>query len=270
MKVKLVIFLLMPILLGCISAPKRMAVIDTYFPAKSKKEITSTLEAIYHIADSTAKIDSLDQFFKRWNSSIPPNKTVFVNQNDTIKAVFQVFRVLYKPFDLLKLGGWEWGNKLNANAKYAAIQNKIYYSILATDDLNGANNNVDSILNFRPVTNIPEIQVVYLTTEFREALYNFLGSDESELGEGNIMNPSQPKGESQRRYQLLRPFIPILHGHNTGWNIGTSPTIESIKFNKSLTLAKVQFIVGYEGGEAIVKKVGNEWIIASSKATWIE
>jgi hypothetical protein len=37
-----------------------------------------------------------------------------------------------------------------------------------------------------------------------------------------------------------------------------------------LTKAKIDFRVGYQGGEAILEKSGNNWTIKESKATWIE
>lgn len=270
MKVHPVVLLSMLMTLGCQLSQTQTAVLDTYTPSNTASELTSKLKAIYQIVDGMERTDSFDRFFARWNKSIPPCEEPFINQDDTLNAVFQVFEVLYKPFDLLALGKWEWGNELNANAKYAAIQNKIDYMISTTDDLNGATGVTHSIGSFRPHTVLDPRRVLYLTKEFSEALYSFLGTEETAMGVGNIMNPSRPAGESQNRYRILRQYVPILHGHNSGWNIATSPTVTSMTFNRSLTSAIVQFTVGYEGGEATLKKVGEEWAIVSSEATWIQ
>ena len=54
------------------------------------------------------------------------------------------------------------------------------------------------------------------------------------------------------------------------WHLETHPDIYYILFNEALNKAKVEFRVGYEGGEAILVKEKGEWIIKKSKMTWIE
>jgi len=153
------------------------------------------------------------------------------------------------------------------------VQNKISYSVLSTDSFNmfyALNPSKYSISDFRPPLNLDKSKVLYLTPEYKSAINDFLGAEATELGEGNIMNPSRPKGTSAERYSMLRPFIPILHGHDSGWNIETNPTVDLITFNKSLTKAIVQFIVGYQGGEATLIRSNSGWVIKESKTTWIE
>jgi hypothetical protein len=218
--------------------------------------------------------DSFNQIFIDWNRMIKPNADNFIYQNDTINSVFNVYKAFYKPLDLLKLGDWEWGNELNSKCKYVIVQNKIFYSILSTDSLDEIDYDklkTDSINNFRPPIELEKNKVLYLTGEYAKTLNKFLGSTSTELGEGDIMNPSRPAGESEKRYELLRPYIPILHGHWGGyWHLETHPEINLIIFNKSLTRAKINFRVGYQGGEAILEKSGSDWAIKESKATWIE
>lgn len=243
---------------------------DNYKPLYTADVLSDKLELAY----KQNSPDTLEQVFVKWNVNVKSNTTEFIEQNDTIKAVFNVYKEFYKPLDLLKLGEWEWGNDLNSNCKYIIVQNKIFYSVVSSnnfDDFDWRNSHMDSINNFRPPLKLDSKKVLYLTTEYDEALNQFLGAESTEMGTPNIMNPSQPAGESEKRYEMIRSFIPILHGHNGGyWYLGTHPDVGYILLDKSLTKAKVYFRVGYQGGEAILKKQGSEWTIKKSKATWIE
>ena len=217
--------------------------------------------------------NNFDEFFEEWNRSVQQNSDDYINQNETVKSIFDIYKVFYNPLDLLKLGDWEWGNDLNSGCKYVVIQNKIYYYIMPDDNLDGPywNEERDSISNFRPPIDLSPDKVLYLTEEYEKALKIFLGSESTEFGEGSIMNPSMPAGESQKRYESLRRYIPILHGHwGSYWHIVTHPEIIDIIFSKNLDKACVYFRVGYQGGEAMLSKTGNNWEIESSRATWIE
>lgn len=218
--------------------------------------------------------DSFGQIFEDWNRTIKPNSDDFIHKNDTIKSLYDVYKEFYEPFDLLKIGDWEWGNSLNSNCKYVIIQNKIFYSVLPNDifdDFNWEKSTIDSIVNFRPPINIDRNNVLYLTHEYEDAINRFLGTESTEFGEGNIMNPSGPAAESLKRYEVIRSYIPILHGHWGGyWILETHPDVSIMIFNKSLTKVQIHYRVGYQGGEAILEKSGKDWTIKSSRATWIE
>lgn len=243
---------------------------DNYKPTFTVAQINDKLEFGF----KQIQPDCFGQIFVDWNKTIKPNSNEFIRQNDTINALFNVYKEFYKPLDLLKLGDWEWGNDLNSKCKYVVVQNKIFYSVLLTDnfdDFDWEKSKKDSIDNFRPPIDLDKDKVLYLTHEYAGAINKFLGTESTELGEGNIMNPSRPESESEKRYEILRPYIPILHGHWGGyWHLETHPDISVIIFNKSMTKAKIDFRVGYQGGEAILEKSGNNWTIKESKATWIE
>ncbi len=243
---------------------------DNYTPIYTAKQLTDRLK----LSDEDSLSDGFDQFFSDWNKEIEPNSLDFIFQNDTINNVFNVYKALYKPLDLLKLGDWEWGNELNSKCKFVVVQNKIYYAVLITESFEDTDMNFakrDSIINFRPPIDLDKSKVLYLTDEYDKALNDFLGSESTELGEGNLMNPSMPKGNSEKRYEKIRSFIPVLHGHWGGyWHLDTHPSVENIVFNNTMTKAKVEFRVGYQGGEATLEKKGKEWLIKESRATWIE
>jgi hypothetical protein len=230
-------------------------VVDNYLPKYSKEEIVHKLNNITLISNQKNREDSLTDFFDNWNKDIPANSPNFINQNDTIREVFSIFKTIYNPFDLLKIGNWEGGIKLNSKCKYVAIQNSIYYSVLRSDisKRSTANNSRLLVTNFRPVVNIDDTRIVYLTKEYKGAIDNCLGTE-----------------ESVKRHRMLWPFIPIRRGHSVGWNIETSPNVECITLNKSLNTAYVEYSVGYEGGEATLVKSNGDWVIKESHTTWIQ
>lgn len=243
---------------------------DTYKPIYSTTYLNDKLE----FAFKQGSLDSIGQIFLQWNVKIEPNTKEFIEQNDTIKAVYDVYKEFYKPLDLLKLGDWEGGNELNSECKYVVIQNAMFYAVMDSNSFNNFNwrsSRKDSICNFRPPLNIDSKKVLYLTTEYDKTLNQFLGTKSTKFGEPNIMNTSRPTGDSEKRYEIIRPFIPILHGHWGGyWHLETHPDVAYILFNKDLTVARIDFRVGYQGGEATLIKGINGWTIAKSEATWIE
>ena len=256
---------------GHTQTKKQPAVIaDNYEPVYS----TTNLNDKFEVAFKHNSTDTLGHIFLKWNEKVKPNTTEFIEQNDTIKAVFDIYKEFYKPLDLLKLGDWEWGNDLNSNCKYVVVQNKIFYAVMSPasfDNFNWQTSQKDSIDNFRPPLNLDRKKILYLTAEYDKALNQFLGVESTEIGRPNIMNPSRAAGESEKRYEMIRPFIPVLHGHWGGyWHLETHPDVNYILLDKALTKAQIDFRVGYQGGKATLEKHGNEWTIKKSKATWIE
>jgi hypothetical protein len=219
----------------------------------------------------------LSRFFAEWNRSFPARASGAIVQSDTIKAIYAVFERFYQPLDLLKLGKWEWGNKLNKDASYVVVQNSVSYAVAATDSLSPGDNYDDpkpkweTIVDFRPPVEIEISRVLYMMPEYDSALNLFLGTQATRVGAGDIMNPSFPEGESEKRYLLLRPWLPILHGHWGGyWHLETHPFVSQILFNRQINRALVEFRVGYQGGEGLLVREAGIWKIKESHATWIE
>jgi hypothetical protein len=110
-----------------------------------------------------------------------------------------------------------------------------------------------------------------LTPEYNNALNQFLGAKYKEMGVGNIMNPALPEGESEKRYEFVKNYIHILHGHwGNYWHLETHPKVSTIVINNEITKAKINFRYGYQGGETVLEKENGIWKIISSKATWTE
>lgn len=247
------------------------------FSFNSIKSQSLNLEKDLEYAYKNKSTENMEKIFNEWNKSLNAN---YNNNypNEEIKSVYEVYAEFYKPYDLLKLGDWEWGNELNSNSRYVLIQNRIDYKIYDSDNLEKIAENEktisykkDSIIDFRPRLNIENSKILYLLPKYRKELVNFLGTQSSKFGKPNIMSVSRSKKQSAKRYKFIRPFLPILSGHWGGyWEIETSPEVFFISFNKIFTEAKVFFSVGYQGGKTFLVKENGKWIIKDSRATWIE
>jgi hypothetical protein len=225
-------------------------------------EINSELYAKLENAFQLSSITDLEQFFTDWNKSVSPNTIEFIKQNDFIETIYEVYKEFYKPLDLMMLGDWDWN--VNSNCKYVAVQNKIYYGIVEDSLLESPYINypytLDSINDFRPPLNLTKEQILYLLTEYEQALNMFLGA-----------NPSVPQSDIDKRYAFIRSYIPIFRGHwGNYWHITTNLEVALILLGTNKVTAKVLFRVGYQGGQATLKKEANEWTIVESHATWIE
>jgi hypothetical protein len=130
---------------------------------------------------------------------------------------------------------------------------------------------IDSIDTFRPVIKVPGKQAIYLTPKREETLKAFLGDKHLPLGTGGVMNPARSSGESDKRKKFLENAIKIWYGHWGGyWQLNSYPVASSITFDKNLLYARINFRMVYEGGEAILKKTNGQWMLISSRLTWIE
>ncbi|MDP4254660.1 MAG: hypothetical protein Q8938_11690 [Bacteroidota bacterium] len=258
---------------GCSTSRKKGSADNRVAYSFSAAELRGKLDSAL-LGDTKSRLSS---FFCVWHESSVPDDSSRVGSNDTVAAVYSIFRCFYKPFNLLKLGQWEWGNRLNEGARYIEVQGSIGYVVLPVDSvaqMNGFTNLKERTIvldDFRPQVDVPDSMVLYMNSAYDSALNYFLGTASTTVGRGNIMNPSSPEGASERRYQLLRPWLPILHGHWGGyWHLETHPEVNLVLLNRSLNLAMVEFRVGYQGGECILDKKGTRWVIRQSSTTWIE
>lgn len=233
------------------------------------KQIYEKLEIAY----AQNNLDSINQVLVDWNNQVQPNSYDFIHQNDTVLSVFEIYNIFFMPFDLLKLGNWEWGNRLNSGCKYAVVQENINFVVLDSQNLDEINfeEPTKKITNFRPPLNIDKSRILYLSNEYIIAIYAFLSSGWANCPINNTMASSLEKEEIDKRYLMLRKLMPILPGHSGHyWHIATQPEISLIVFNNKFTSAKIYFRVAYQGGVATIEKEDKQWLIKESKSTWIE
>ncbi len=129
----------------------------------------------------------------------------------------------------------------------------------------------DSIMDFRPNLDLEMVDVLYSKYKYINILSRFLKSKHYKFGFGGIMNPARAKGKSKRRLDWVNTKVKIFQGHWGGyWQMTTYPRVVNILFDKNRKTALVYFIMVYEGGEALYKKIDNKWTLVNSKLTWIE
>ncbi len=219
-----------------------------------------------------------DIFLQKWyNESIP--MTSLDSLSNLQKDVYEIFVDFYNPFNLKRVGAGESGDKLYSDIDYVIIQNSIFIHTYKTDSLNfhiladtdALIMSKDSVVNFRPELKFKQAKPLYLLPKYEVVINKFLGSENYPLGTGGIMNPSRARGESAKRLKFLNKKLSIIHGHWGGyWHIETHPKVFSIDFNNDRTIAKVNYRLVYQGGEANYIKQNGEWKLNNADLTWIE
>jgi len=238
-----ILFIVTVLLVSC----SQKIITDDYVQKYTSKQLLDNLEKFYELNSH----DSLMLFLSEWHALIPSSKAEYINYNDTISNLYQIFKELYKPF---KFGNFNADNYFENINEYIVIQGDIEYAVYSDKDYqiylayttDGFPNDslrnkfkLKKLLGFRPIINFDSIKYLYLTSEYKEALNSFLGTEHSELGAGDIMNTAFPKDETFNRYKFLSPTLPIVHGHWGGyWHLETFPIVYSIvldeKFNHAL------------------------------------
>jgi hypothetical protein len=245
-------------------------IIDDYQPAKTSEQ----LREMFLFALNNNRLDSLYKLFLYWNKSIRSNSTEYQEQNDTVNAVYRVYAEFYNPLNKKIFNGGLLGYQQNSVFHYVVIQNQICYSIqentnfLTDYRFKGKKN---SIINFRPVTVIYKTKVLYLTNEYEDCFYKLLSPNRIIPKVLQESSPPELTDEIKMRLKKLKLFFPILQGHwGDYWHLETHPEVEIIVLNTSLDTAKVWYRFGYGGGETILLKKNNNWIVSKSVDNWIE
>lgn len=253
--------------ISCGSSPKESkfeVVEDIYKPVHTADQISDDLEFAYTHMEPVL----IDNFFFEWQKNVKPNTIEFINQNETIAAIYSVFDTFYKPNDLLKIGSWACVDDINLNCEYIVIQNQIVYSVVNSNNINEVDLNFSKknlISNFRPQITSESKNVLYLTDEYEESINGFVGKKSTEPEEVVTMQDSVNKSNKEK-IELLKQYIPILNDYwGRTWQLETYPYVNRIIFNKSITKARVEFYVGFQNGQALLEKKGNKWVIKESK-----
>ncbi len=154
--------------------PATDRITDTITHQQSAEDIEADLLHC-NVAGDTA----WQRFFNEWNRRIESNGRNYIRKNDTTAAVYEIFKTIYQPNNLLALGEWKWSNRLNEAAAYTVVQEKIWYAV--EDSVSGEAHvfnpaaKEDSIINFRPPVALERTKVLYLTDNHITAINQFLG-----------------------------------------------------------------------------------------------
>ncbi|MDF2590461.1 MAG: hypothetical protein K0S41_4304 [Anaerocolumna sp.] len=234
----------------------------------------------------------ITQYFKDWNEkSKKLTKTKY--ENELEENLYKIFKVVYQPYNMVPLINEQMLDyfehdliKVINQAPYIVVQNQLHYTIEDLKDTNedvydeydeylltlmDSKNEIKTINNFYPQIDIDFNKVLYLTYEYEVEIISFLGGEERPFSEKNIMAPAIPKGETEKRYQWLRKYIPILYGHWGGyWHLPTHPEILNVYINKELTHAIANYRIGYNFGFAELKKVNGDWVLIKALMNGME
>lgn len=234
----------------------------------------------------------ITQYFKDWNEkSKKLTKTEY--ENELEENLYKIFKVVYQPYNMVPFINEQMLDyfehdliKVINQAPYIVVQNQLHYTIEDLKDTNedvydeydeylltlmDSKNEIKTINNFYPQIDIDFNKVLYLTDEYEVEIISFLGGEERPFSEKNIMAPAIPKGETEKRYQWLRKYIPILYGHWGGyWHLPTHPEILNVYINKELTHAIANYRIGYKFGFAELKKVNGDWVLIKALMNGME
>jgi len=238
-------------------------------PPSELKELTD----IYKKRDEAG----FTEFIKTWSETYKPIPTSSLRQlPEVVRSSYEIFQLFYSPFNIKRIGGSEWGDKINEGSKCVVVQDTLNIRIvksLANYNMTDCPEDLCAlqIAKFRPRLALKSKTVLRLTDKYERTLNSFLGTDHTPLGMGNIMSPAQSSGESERRSDFLRKQFLVIQGHWGGyWELLTQPQVEYIVFNPELTEAIVHFQIVYEGGEATFKRAGGQWKMVKAVRTWIQ
>lgn len=242
------------------SSNERLTIVPENFESYTNKD-----SLLFQLNRSIGNKDEslYSNFLIEWNQRFQPNSLDFINQNEVTKSIFEIFKKLYHPKNLNELGFWQ--KDYSSSQIYYVIQNTIKFCI--------ADSPIDTIVNFRPPVILPKSSILYTSKIHNEVYNEFL----KQLGEkaavdlNKEVNPNAPLTDNDKKIELIEKYFPIsLNSNLSNWNILSFPYINLITFNKDINKAKVNFVVGSQGGVAEFKKKNEKWIIIESNATWIE
>lgn len=255
--------------ISCGTSPKELnfkVVEDIYKPVHSAEQIGEDLEFAYQRKET----ELTENIFEKWNKTVRPNTAEYIYQNDTISAIYEIFKTFYKPNDYLKFGNWGYRNYLKSHYKYIVVQNTILYSVLNSNKINkieGINVRKSLITNFRPPISSDSNHVLYLTEEYAESLNNYLSAEIKKARDNQLNNTSGYRIEKLVKAELLRSYIPVNYDYlDRYWYFESNPYINKIIFNKTMNKAKIDFSVGQQGGEAILENKGQGWFVKQIKS----
>lgn len=222
----------------------------------------------------------LDEFFNYWQSEIKPiSNTELYSLNDTLKAVYKLYEMVYDSvpkknyYDLISkykllsdhieyrfvdfFNDKFWRKDTTARRFLSAINPELIskYDTLSELYFEWKHDSIyysDSILNFRPNI-LPEQNVVYVNKKYEMMLYYyFFGTDRV------IYRLSEDSKRSTvdycKRIAFLQEYVPVACNFNeeggftmgSAFSIMTKPKITDISFAYNFKAAQVYFILnGY-------------------------
>jgi hypothetical protein len=237
---------------------------DDYVPTHSTAVLSGILDSIAH--DSVA----LRRFCADWNR-IVPNRDAYIQQNDTIAALYAVFEAYFmekrldKSFDQYRrFSKWYYLEKTNA---YLLIPREIRYDVQEIKDTvyEYPTLKLDTLRHFRPLLTGIKARCLYLTPEFAEALNTYLGYNDPDLKNAWIISTEdRVLYNKYMRFNLRKMHLSRVIG------LSYSEKLVYVCLNPSLDAAHLHFSAMGGGSAALFKKTQDGWIFQREDATWVE
>lgn len=205
----------------------------------------------------------LEQLLRVWEFSYVPDLYV----PDSLMDIYAVYKEFYSPWDLDRIADSEFGNDLYKGIYYYLIQSSIRYD----HSFNANESQRYTIEEFLPPINNDTIHILYLTEKYESAINCFLGTSYVPVDTANTFTPEYPSVDLFQRSRFIGNYLQFFTGHwGNYYHLETHPEVENISFNEKQDSARVYFRVGYQGGEAVLGKKDDRWVIADHYMTWIE
>ena len=253
------LFFLLLTLFCCSCAP----VPDAYQPRYSASQLLEQLEA----ADSLG----IRTFCLNWQQDLPPSTPDFIQQNDTIRTLFD----LYAQFRALRvdtfpdehLPTWDWIRAFDQSRKYLLVPDHISYAILPDTSLEQepAQSNCRKLEGFRPPFPQAQARVLYLSAAYRSALDTFLGR-----AGGVFYQPYQPSDSLHQRLEKHWTLLGHRVAIDRSFGLLRAPNIRRIDLNETLTRARLHYSDFGRGGVAHFERLDGRWQLKSLALSWIE
>ncbi len=263
---KPLIFLLLVFLSACYT--------DNNISVSERPEINEIIcDSLLISIENTYRNDSkkeLVDFLDNWNKSVIYKKESSL-ESELERDIYNIYNELFKPNFINTVCKDYFKNTFYDNLKYYIIQPKVRYHIEQeiTEEID-----VDSlpvVWDFRPQLKFDNAKVLYLTSNYEKTLIEFLKEEHTKTGDGNLMNPSQAKDESYKRYKFLNSHLQIQHGHwGNYWHFATHPEIEIISFDANRETAIVGYRIEYSFWDAEFIKENDSWSIVSIESRGYE
>lgn len=121
------------------------------------------------------------------------------------------------------------------------------------------------VSDFRPKTQFSD-KVVYLTPDYREALYKFLEAHTDQFSMDNLSTAKSQRIKDKSNF--LKGYIsPIYYRHRNYWLLNTWPVVNYMIADAQLEYIVVCFSKYTEGGYAVYHRKGGQWKLVETNIT---
>ncbi len=228
-----------------------------------------SLEQIVYADDNHEK--NFEKFLSNWEKEYVPKDVS--HENDTVKAVYALYQMLFTPFDLGDKASFDGGADINSGYRNVIVPGSFGYYVTPSGTWDYKAHPWQAVSDFRPKLDLGhKARILYLTAKYDTMLNKFLGGESTEFGTPNIMSPARAKGQSAERETFVKKYLPIVHGHwGAYWHIATMPSMTFV-FNPTFDKVEVKFRVVYGGRIYHYEKKDGKWQQVKDKyiEDWVE